>query len=284
MNDARERAIAFACRGETLIGIVSPAASAGALGVVIVVGGPQYRAGSHRQFVSLARHLAATGFPTLRFDYRGMGDSTGARQPFDAIHEDIRTAIDALQAAEPSVGAVALWGLCDAASAAMMYAPNDRRVCAIVAANPWARADDTYARTQLKHYYTRRLMSADLWKKILLGRFNPLQSATELKGNLAKATGQRHAIDDYRDRMLAGLRRFDGKVLLITSGQDLTAREFLAFAESQAAAILGRSTVARLALPEADHTFSHRAWKQQVENETARWLTEVARETVAAPA
>ena len=42
-------------------------------GMLIVVGGPQYRAGSHRQFTLLARDVAATGVPTMRFDYRGMG-------------------------------------------------------------------------------------------------------------------------------------------------------------------------------------------------------------------
>jgi alpha/beta superfamily hydrolase len=46
--------------------------------VLVIVGGPQYRAGSHRQFTLLARSLAEQGFAVLRFDYRGMGDSTGA--------------------------------------------------------------------------------------------------------------------------------------------------------------------------------------------------------------
>ena len=45
-----ERALSFACRGAWLYGILSlpQAASAPARGVLIVVGGPQYRAGSHR--------------------------------------------------------------------------------------------------------------------------------------------------------------------------------------------------------------------------------------------
>jgi hypothetical protein len=45
--------------------------------VVIIVVGPQYRAGLHRQFVSLARTLSTAGFLVLRYDYRGMGDSDG---------------------------------------------------------------------------------------------------------------------------------------------------------------------------------------------------------------
>ena len=78
-----ETVLAFPCEGERLLGVVSAPEDAlvtGDLGVVIVVGGPQVRAGSHRQFVQLARHLAAQGLPTLRFDVRGMGDSSGPQR------------------------------------------------------------------------------------------------------------------------------------------------------------------------------------------------------------
>ena len=56
-----ERGLVFRCAGEELVGILHPAP--GATGVVIVVGGPQYRVGSHRQFLLLARRLAASGIP-----------------------------------------------------------------------------------------------------------------------------------------------------------------------------------------------------------------------------
>ena len=71
-----EVGLLFNCAGETLVGVLARPPSSqlqGSLGVVIIVGGPQYRAGSHRQFVSLARALAAAGHAVLRFDYRGMG-------------------------------------------------------------------------------------------------------------------------------------------------------------------------------------------------------------------
>ncbi len=77
----RERFISFDCDGESCVGGVGePTAGSNAtdVGVAIIVGGPQYRAGSHRQFILLARRLAHAGIPALRFDYRGMGDSPGA--------------------------------------------------------------------------------------------------------------------------------------------------------------------------------------------------------------
>jgi len=127
---------------------------------------------------------------------------------------------------------VVLWGLCDAASAAMMYAPKDGRIAGLVIANPWARGEESYARTQMKHYYTRRLLSADFWRKVASGNFNPWQSASEFGGNVAKAASSEAGRADYREKMLAGLGGFGGPVLLLISGQDLTAREFLGFVGS----------------------------------------------------
>ena len=65
-----ETVLSFECDSETLWGIVShPPANVPrqSLAVLIVVGGPQYRVGSHRQFVLLARALARQGFTAMRF-------------------------------------------------------------------------------------------------------------------------------------------------------------------------------------------------------------------------
>src|SRR5688500_5345431 len=83
-----ERVLAFECDGERLLGILSASQQPAKRGVLIVVGGPQYRAGSHRQFTLLARHLAEHGVPTLRFDYRGMGDSGGDVRGFEHVGAD----------------------------------------------------------------------------------------------------------------------------------------------------------------------------------------------------
>ena len=73
-------------KAQDMLGIVSlpaPDAPQQNTGVVIVVGGAQYRVGSHRQFVQMARLLAAAGYPVLRFDFPGMGDSPGAPVAFE---------------------------------------------------------------------------------------------------------------------------------------------------------------------------------------------------------
>ena len=96
----------------------------------MIVGGPQYRAGSHRQFVRVSRALARAGYAVLRMDYRGMGDSEGDQRDFLGVEADIKAGIDALFDQVPSMQRAALWGLCDAASASLLYlhATRDRRI------------------------------------------------------------------------------------------------------------------------------------------------------------
>ena len=89
-----EQAIRFECADDSLFGILSIPDQPISRGVLIVVGGPQYRVGSHRQFTLLARHLATAGIPVMRYDYRGMGDSEGEIRTFENLHDDLHTAID----------------------------------------------------------------------------------------------------------------------------------------------------------------------------------------------
>lgn len=74
--------LTFDCGGATLVGILEIPQRPARVGVVVVVGGPQYRVGSHRQFVLFGRALAHAGYPVLRFDCTGMGDSGGEARAY----------------------------------------------------------------------------------------------------------------------------------------------------------------------------------------------------------
>ncbi len=273
-----ERALSFPCRGNWLVGVASIPQRPRGRGVLVVVGGPQYRAGSHRQFTLLARSLAAEGIATMRFDYRGMGDSDGEARTFEAVDDDLGAALDQFMAAVPGLEDVVIWGLCDAASAALFYAGGDPRVSGLVLLNPWVRTAGGLAKATLKHYYRSRLTDPALWKKILGGSFNYAaagKSLTRLVGSaLGGANSPAASAAALPERMLAGMRRFKGKVLLITSGADLTAREFLdmAAASPHWQRLLAEPRVQRHTLAPADHTFSRRAWRDQVSAWTVEWV------------
>jgi exosortase A-associated hydrolase 1 len=276
-----ERALTFECEGECLVGVLVAPAAPGEVAVLIVVGGPQYRGGSHRQFVLLARRLAAAGIPVLRFDCRGMGDSTGPMQTFEDSGPDLAAAIEALLTSCPSVRRVVLWGLCDAAASALIYvyATADRRVAGLVLLNPWVRSRATYARTELRHYYLRRLGDSAFWAKFLRGRVDVAGAtiAVAEKFVAARVGGRRggatHA-DDYRDRMAEGLRSFAGAVLIFLSERDLTAKEFLEHVQSSPSwsGRLEQANVELRPVAGADHTFSTTGWRDEIEAGTLDWL------------
>lgn len=271
----------FACEGETLLGILhrpSDALAAARCGVVIVVGGPQYRCGSHRQFIQLASALAEAGHPVLRFDVRGMGDSSGAMRSFEQLGADIRAAIDQLLAQQPGLEQVVLCGLCDGASAALLYLHEspDPRVRGLLLINPWVRSTTSLARAQVKHYYRQRLLEPAFWRKLLAGRV-AVQAFRDLLANLRAARGRGPAAAAplaFQERMARAWNAFDGRILLALSGNDLTAREFVEFTRADPAwrGALERPAVLRHDLPRADHTLSERKDQHALESITKRWL------------
>jgi exosortase A-associated hydrolase 1 len=270
--------VTFACGDDRLLGIVSRAAHPVSTGVLIVVGGPQYRIGSHRQFALLARRLAAEGFAVMRFDYRGMGDSGGAMRGFEDIDTDIAAAIDAFQAVCPEVRDVALWGLCDAASAALLYwqQRQDARVNGLCLLNPWVRTEASLARTHVRHYYWRRLIQSGFWKKLLRGKIDLAASFRDVLRNLRLSAQQPESGggQSFQQRMALALSEFPGSVLLILSGEDYTAKEFADCVRTNPAwsGVQERSNLVRHDIAGADHTFSSAIWRRDVERTTIQWL------------
>ena len=272
--------VSFTCQGIDLIGVLHVPASPPRVGVLIVVGGPQYRVGSHRQFVLLARDLASHGVGVLRFDCRGMGDSDGDFPGFERIEPDIAAAVALMERRFSSIRHLILWGLCDATSGICKHSRRDPRVSGIVLVNPWVRTEAGFARTQLKHYYLNRLMESALFRKVLRGEFKPLASIQELFGNIrlglrrSARMGATHRNGTLAENMAEDLRRYRGRILLIISGRDLTAREFDDSARRSKTwrVLLSDPRLTRRDLPEADHTFSRREWKAMVSGCTWEWI------------
>lgn len=274
-----ESVISFSCDGERLVGIASIPAEPTDCGVVIVVGGPQYRIGSHRQFVLLARFLAQQGITTLRFDYRGMGDSGGTVRDFNQIDSDLRAAVDALQITNQKLKRIILWGLCDAASAALFYAHKDPRITGLVLANPWVRTIAGEAQVYLSHYYRTRVFNVSFWKKVLAGQFDFFGSLSSfvvtLKNAVFKTSSEKIGPElPLREKMHDAWARFAGRVLVLISGEDLTAKEFtdMVASSDEWRTLLDDSRVTRHGLLKANHTFSREDWSNEVSIVTANWI------------
>lgn len=286
-----ETALSFTCQDTTLVGILHKPEKPLRRGILIIVGGgPQFRAGGHRQLTLWARHLCANGYPVLRFDYRGMGDSHGEFRGFLEIDDDIRAAIDCLTAEVPELDEIVLWGECDAASAILFYAYRDTRVKGAVLLNPWVRTEAGEAKAILRFYYLQRIMQPSFWKKLFAGKINPLASLNSALDLMRKVRAKQEENVPSRpqdqlgeaiprtlpltESLLLGMSKFSGSMMLVLSGRDLIAREFENLVDGSAEwqAQLNLKAVTKHNMPEADHTFSSASQRNQVVGWALNWL------------
>jgi len=239
--------------------------------VVIVVGGPQTRVGSHRHFVTLARSLAKQGIDVFRFDYTGGGDSEGEPAHFEQVKFDVDAAVSQFKKVLSYNVEITLWGLCDAASAILLYIKEfNNNIHHLVLLNPWVYKKETAAKVRINSYYWQRLKQASFWKKLLLGRIKPLNTIIDIKklANEMKCTSMPEV--DFVTAMLEGLTLFTGNVDIILSENDLVAQEFLMLIQSnnQWKKVIQKSYITLQIIPQANHTFAKEQWKDQVENIT----------------
>ncbi len=236
-NRMSEIPVVMSCEEASLIGIINCPDKSLNVGVVIIVaGGPQYRVGAHRQFVTLARILAANGVSSIRFDHRGTGDSGGRFRGFIDMNADIRSAIDALLEAAPHLDEIVLWGECESASASAFYAYNDPRVSGIFMVNPWIRTEQGEAKTYLKHYYINRLFEKEFWSKLLSGNFSfgsaiksfiQLVRSTRVESSAIEGTTEDKFSDlPLPERLEQSCNVYSGGIFTLISGKDYIAQEF----------------------------------------------------------
>lgn len=275
----QEYAETFLCQNTPLLSIVHAGAVENNTAVLILVGGPQYRVGSHRQFVQLSRFLAKHGVTSMRPDVRGMGDSCGSKINFYENAADIKAAIDALFRCEPHIKHVVLWGLCDAASMALIYGYTDPRVSGLILLNPWLENDEAKAKAMLRHYYLKRLFNRGFWKKLLSKQVDLSRSFREVKQfEQTKRESTPDNAKGYQQAMLIGLKKFTGHVTIILSGNDITAQSFeqtLKRDKQWKNYVANKAIVHRLA--KADHTFSNSVWKSVVEKWTLKAMDSLNR-------
>ena len=259
-----ESAFFFRCSGEELPGIVTLPNTEVSTGVLIVVGGPQYRVGSHRQFVQLARGFAGAGLACMRFDCRGMGDATGDERSFDELGDDIDAAIGAFRGKVASLQRIVLLGLCDGATAAVLCAAQQRTLAGLVLINPWVRTEVGASRTFLRHYYARRFLDRSLWRKLASGQLgvrdalrrffkNARTSMESAYAAAFKGTGR-----ELPERVCEALGQLSCNCVVLLSGRDFVAREFEDSMRQLPSflALVERGRVLIRRADSADHTFS----------------------------
>jgi pimeloyl-ACP methyl ester carboxylesterase len=134
----RESAHRFGRNGP-LVGVLTPAQGSAPSrpAVLLLNSGIVHRVGPNRAYVTIARRLAARGFPALRFDFSGLGDSPprADHQPMiRSCVEETAAAMDLVQS-ETGGDRFVLLGICSGADAALLTAAQDHRVAGVLAIN-----------------------------------------------------------------------------------------------------------------------------------------------------
>ncbi len=204
-------------------------------GLLIVSGGNEVRAGSHRGMANLARAVAAQGFPVLRYDRRGIGDSEGVNRGFEASGPDIAAAAAAFRSACPHLTRLVAFGNCDAAAALMLH-PDAAACDRMLLANPWTIDEDDEAGDEaaalppaaaIRARYKEKLTNPREWLRLITGGVNLVKLAKGLAK--LRSAGAPSAGTTLVERLSAATRACPlppGAILI--AERDGTARAFMA--------------------------------------------------------
>ena len=161
-----------------------------------------------------------------------------------------------------------------------MYAASDPRVDRLVLLNPWVRTGRLAGEAYLTTYYGRRLRDPAFWRRMLT---NPVAL---LRGLLGYADNRRESgrtaaapAPAFLERMLTGARAFRGRMLVVLSGADTVAAEFLALLERHPDwnDAFRHAGVSLLRIDAANHTFSRRQWRDEVAARSCGFRARVSR-------
>ena len=215
------RHLTFTCGGARLAATLDEGDAA--TGLLLVSGGNDIRSGAWSGQAQFSARIASEGFPVLRFDRRGVGDSEGANGEFRSSAADIAAARDALREHAPQIERVVGFGNCDAASALMLA--GGAGLDALVVSNPWIFEDggDAPPPLAVRAHYRRRLADPAAIRRLATGQV----SLRNLFSSLASALRPAPPPGTLAQDMAAGIEGFAGEVAILIADRDRTGQAFL---------------------------------------------------------
>ncbi len=145
MSDVKQQSVTFPSKGATLKGVLyTPEHPSGRLPGIVVTG--TWTSVKEQMANRYAQRLAAEGFATLSFDFRGYGESEGEPRDFESPDlkvEDIHNAFSFLET-RPEVNPCQLGalGICASAGYTLINTVQDARVKSLALVAPWLHNGD----------------------------------------------------------------------------------------------------------------------------------------------
>lgn len=214
--------ITFPCAGNTLVGTLDSGHAT--TGLLIVSGGNEIRSSTFAGQAALAARIAAAGFPVMRFDRSGVGDSSGENRGFRHSREDILAALSAFRAQCPTLQRVVAFGNCDAASALMLSGGCEADE--LVLSNPWTFEDDAqdqHSASEVRSRYAEKLRNPRELLRLVRGEVD----FRKLASGLRSAVGGKSSLSPLAQAMMDGLGDKPARYLIADND-----RTGMAFVES----------------------------------------------------
>lgn len=248
------------------------------VGFIMLNAGVVHRIGPHRFNVRLARQLADDGWPSLRFDLAGQGDSDNSPQiqPFERqIVADLRAAMDHL-GRTTGVELFVIAGICSGAHRGLAVAQEDERVVGLWMLDGHAYpSPHTAMQRRLRQWRSDPAGSLRAWAawpmRRLAGRTARRAQAAGDEAPAEVDYGRNTPSRDTFAAMLANLDRRGGRTFVMHSGGMLATYSYA----RQFHDVFGREPFAQRIRcefwPDIDHTLSTRAAQQRVIEAIADW-------------
>lgn len=257
----------IACEGDVLAATLNSGTSSTAL--MIVSGGNEIRSGAHSGMAQLASRVSGHGFPVLRYDRRGIGESTGQNLGFLGSADEIAVAAKFLRQEQQQVDKIIAFGNCDAATALAVFGP-DAGIDGYILANPWViettsepdAEQSMPSSAAIRSRYWDRIKNPRTIIDLLSGKINFRKLLKGLKQ--ASRSEENSTLSLQLRDALSGL---GGNAYILLAKRDTTARAFLAaWSSADFAHVRAKSAITVEMLDSASHSFA--------DEPASDWLTE----------
>ncbi|MCE5239277.1 alpha/beta fold hydrolase [bacterium] len=245
------------------------------LGLVYLHGWAGYRIGPHQMFTKAARRAEGMGFCSLRFDFRGRGDSEGDTQA-TTLTTMIADTVAATRflLAETGLERVALIGDCSGSEVALGTGPLHEAIRAMVL---WSapivagdrRLSDSAKKRQIWLTYLRKAFRKETWQKLVGAKLQLGQIRRALASG-GKGAGEEGAEVDAEIDWYERFMGFGGERLFIYGGNDPTTVASVEHYEMLCRR--ANKPFDSFIVPGANHAFYSLAWENQVIDRTLAWL------------
>lgn len=286
---------------------VKPCASSAA--IILLSPGVKMRVAPHRLYLDMAERFAALGYPVLRFDFYGLGDSEGEAEEeyladlYGAVQvgryiDDTIAAMDWMQRTYGTQKFI-ISGLCGGAITGLLTAVRDQRISCLLGLAIPVILDGTHidfakymTDAQLRGTrdgYVRKLWDLGAWRSWV--RFLTFQSDYRLifrsllkpllvnrgTSSAPQLTGQSEERDNtnpYFAPAFFNMVSSSRHVYLIFAGSDRLLWEYeTKFVERNRAKLEScKSWYEIHVTKDANHIFSFREWEEDMLDQCSRWL------------